>query len=97
MDDPIACQLSPAQYRERTAELSALASRALLARRQTPDGERLTFAEGEDTERELRAVIAAEASCCSFLRMDLQRSADGLVLTVVGPQDARPIIAELFA
>lgn len=97
MEPPIACNLSPGQYRDRTAELSALASRALLARQQTPDGERLTFADGEETERGLRAVIAAEASCCSFLQMDLRRSADGLVLTVAGPQDARPAIAELFA
>jgi hypothetical protein len=42
-------------------------------------------------------VIAAEASCCAFLRMDLQRSGDGLVLDVAGPQDPRPVIAELFA
>jgi hypothetical protein len=50
-----------------------------------------------DTERELRAVIAAESSCCGFLRMDLQRAEDGLVLDVAGPQDALPVIAELFA
>ncbi len=42
-------------------------------------------------------MIAAEASCCAFLRMDLTRTADGLVLDIAGPQDARPMIAELFA
>jgi hypothetical protein len=42
-------------------------------------------------------VIAAESSCCGFLRMDLQRAEDGLVLDVAGPQDALPVIAELFA
>jgi hypothetical protein len=42
-------------------------------------------------------VIAAESSCCAFLRMDLRRTGDGLVLDIAGPQDARPVIAELFA
>jgi hypothetical protein len=97
MEQPIACTLSPGRYEERTGELAALAARALRSREQTADGERLTFAGGADIERELRAVIAAEASCCAFLRMDLQRAGGGLVLDIAGPRDARPIIAELFA
>jgi hypothetical protein len=97
MEQPIACTLSPGQYKERTGELAALAARALRVREPTPDGERLVFADGEDIERELRAVIAAESSCCAFLRMNLQRADEGLVLYIAGPQDARPIIAELFA
>jgi hypothetical protein len=97
MEQPIACALSPGQYKDRAGELAALAARALRFREQTPDGERLIFTDGEDTERELRAVIAAESSCCAFLRMDLQRADESLVLDIAGPQDARPIIAELFA
>jgi hypothetical protein len=97
METTIACTLSSGQYRERTDDLAALAARALRSREQTADGERLTFADSEATERDLRAVIAAEASCCAFLRMGLQRGEDGLVLDIAGPQDARPIIAELFA
>jgi hypothetical protein len=97
MDQPIACTLSPEQYTARTTDLAALAARALRSREQTADGERLTFEDSAETERELRAAIAAEASCCSFLRMDLQRADAGLVLDIAGPRDARPIIAELFA
>jgi hypothetical protein len=97
VEEPIACTLSPGEYKGRTSELAALARRSLRAREQTADGERLVFTDDESTERELRAVIAAEASCCAFLRMDLQRAEDGLVLDIAGPQDARPIIAELFA
>src|SRR5688500_7792037 len=97
MEQPIACTLSPGQYQDRTAELAELAGRALRSREQTPDGERLVFTDSPDTERELRAAIAAESSCCAFLRMDLRRAGDGLVLDIAGPQDARPIIAELFA
>jgi hypothetical protein len=97
MDQPIACTLTPGQYRDRTGELAALAARALRSREQTSGGERLIFTDSQDTERELRAVIAAESSCCTFLRMDLQRAEGRLVLDIAGPQDARPIIAELFA
>ena len=97
MEQPIACTLTPGQYQDRTGELTALAGRALRSREQTADGERLTFADSEDTERELRAAIAAEASCCAFLRMDLQRRPEGLVLDIAAPREARPIIAELFA
>jgi hypothetical protein len=97
MDHPIACTLAPGEYGDRTAQLTALAGRALRQREQTPDGERLIFTDSPDTERELLAVIAAESRCCTFLRMDLQRVDDGLVLDVAGPHDARPIIAALFA
>ena len=97
MEQPIACTLAPGRYQDRTGALSALAARALRSREQTPDGERLIFTGADDTERELRAVIAAESSCCSFLRMDLTRAGERLVLDIAGPADARPIIAELFA
>jgi hypothetical protein len=97
MEQPIACTLSPGQYQDRTGELAALAARALRSREQTPDGERLIFTDSPATEQELRAAIAAESSCCAFLRMDLQRADEGLVLDIAGPRDARPIIAELFA
>ena len=97
MEQPIACTLSPGQYQDRTGELAALAARVLRSREQTPDGERLIFTDGPATEQELRAAIAAESSCCAFLRMDLQRADEGLVLDIAGPRDARPIIAELFA
>jgi hypothetical protein len=97
MEQPIACTLSPGQYNERTNELADLARRALRSREQTPGGERLVFTDDEGTEHRLRAVIAAEARCCAFLSMDLQRADDGLVLDIAGPHDARPIIAELFA
>jgi hypothetical protein len=45
----------------------------------------------------LRAAIAAEARCCAFLELDLRRAADALVVTIDGPEEARPVIAQLFA
>jgi hypothetical protein len=97
MDQPIACTLSPGEFQDRTGRLAALAARALRSREATAGGERLVFADSGETERELRAAIAAEARCCAFLRLDLRRGSDGLVLDISGPEEARPIIAELFA
>ena len=97
MNQPIACTLTPAEYTDRTTELRELADDALRSRTSIPGGERLVFAPGAETEQRLREVVAAEAECCSFLRMDLRRVGDGLGLDIEGPQEARPIIAELFA
>src|SRR3954447_19354112 len=97
MNEPIACTLPPGAYRERTAALSALASEALRSREPAAGGERLTFAEDPAIEHALRAAIAAERECCAFLRLDLARVHGALVLDITGPDEARPIIAALFA
>jgi hypothetical protein len=97
MDVPIACTLTAAQHRSRTTELAALAERALLAREPIPGGERLTFARTPGTERDVDAAIAAERSCCSFLRFAVDRRDGRLVVDVTGPPEAHPVIAALFA
>jgi hypothetical protein len=94
---PIACTLTPARYAVRTGDLAALAARALRSRRPTDTGARLLFTDTPEIEAELRAVIAAEASCCPFLQIGLQRVEAGLELDIAGPAEARPVIAELFA
>jgi hypothetical protein len=97
MDQPIACSLSNAEYAERTEDTAALARRSLRSRESIPDGTRLTFEASADTESQLRELVAAEARCCAFLRMDLQPREDALILEITGPAEAEPIIAELFA
>jgi hypothetical protein len=94
MDSPIACTLGTRDYAAHVDALSALAAEALRSREPTPRGERLVFA--LDAERRLRDVIAAEAACCPFLRLDLRRRRDALVLEIGGPEAARPVIAALF-
>ena len=97
MDQPIACTLAPDEFRDRTSDLAAIAARSLRARAPIPGGERLTFTGDDATDQELRAVVAAESRCCAFLEFDLRRDSEHLVLDVLGPEDARPLIAELFA
>jgi hypothetical protein len=97
MDQPIACTLSGWEYAERTQETSELARRALRSRQPIAAGARLTFEASVATERALREIVAAEARCCAFLRMDLHPAEDALILEITGPAEAEPIIAELFA
>ena len=94
---PIACTLTADDYRTRIGELSALSARALRLRESIDGGERWVFAAGDEVEEALRAAVAAEAACCPFLTLNLDRRDDALVLDVTGPADSRPIIAELFA
>ena len=96
MSKPIACTLTADAFRNRTDELTAIASRALRSRQPLEHGERLIFVAADATERELRAAIAAEAECCAFLTMTLRRDDDRLLLDITGPDEARPIIENLF-
>lgn len=97
MDRPIACTLTPTESAGRVTELAELATVALRSRESITGGERLVFAPGAETEQRLREAVAAEAECCSFLRMDLRSETDALVLDITGPAEAAPIIAALFA
>jgi hypothetical protein len=97
MNQPIACTLSASDYVSRRDEIAAIGRQALRSREPLAGGARLTFAAAGDTERRLREVIAAEAGCCSFLRFELGGDGQTLLLDITGPDDAQPIIAELFA
>jgi hypothetical protein len=96
-DIPIACSLTPAEYRRRTAGLGALANERLLSREPIPGGCRLTFAYTPELDRRLSDAVAAEAECCPFLTFALTRHAERLRLEVTGAQLAQPIIDDLFA
>jgi hypothetical protein len=106
MDDPIACSLTVAERSERSERseraererwIAELGARWLRFREPLPDGVRLVFALDPVPEREVRALVAAEAQCCPFLGFRLGQAGDALVLEVTGPKEAQPIIDELFA
>lgn len=96
-DVPIACSLSASQYRRRVKDTGLVARAALRSRRPLPGGARLVFANDDGVAGRLEAFVAAESACCPFLTLRLDPGPDELVLDITGPDDARPIIAELFA
>lgn len=87
----IACTLTSPQLRVRRAATASLAQAALRSR----DGERLVF--DASAEPALRELVTLEAECCPFLTFQLRRAGDAVELTITGPDEAAPIIADLFA
>jgi hypothetical protein len=53
----------------------------------------LRFKSARDTRAELDRLVAAEAECCPFLEMTVSEG-DALELTIDGPDDAKPVIAD---
>ena len=97
MDQPIACSLSATDHAERMEQLAALRREALLVPLTHEGGERLVFVDAPGIEPVCVQRSDAEAACCSFLRLTLERDGHRLLLDITGPETARPIIAELFA
>ena len=91
---PIACTLDPAEQADRAELARGIGARSLLAWAETDRGASMRFE--AQAESDLRSLIAAESQCCAFLEFDLRRDGDELLLSVEGPEEARPLILALF-
>jgi hypothetical protein len=95
---PIGCTLSPDELRDRRGELlPGLAERAV-DRQLVDDGIRLRFAPSPDLVSAIARVVDSERQCCAFLRFDISVEPAGgpVTLTVSGPPEAQPLLAELI-
>jgi hypothetical protein len=91
---PVACSLDAARLRAREAELAAL-GRSLVSVSDTNGPRRiLTFTADDRTRARLDRIVAAEAECCPFLDMRVSEE-DALELSIDGPDEAAPLIADL--
>jgi hypothetical protein len=82
---PTACSLDGRQARERLDRWNALTQRAYLNRQdsgQGPVAVRISYSPGPGVESELRALVALEAACCSFLTFEVIAYTDEVALTV---------------
>jgi hypothetical protein len=73
-EHPIACTLSAEDAPARLALIESVLTEALSVRVRLQDT--------PDTERRTRELIAAEEECCPFLRFELRREADALVVDI---------------
>jgi hypothetical protein len=96
-DQPIACTLAVAEMPGRLALLDTLAAGALLDRQPIPGGMRSRFRGAPDVERRVHELVALESQCCAFLRFEVGRAGDAIVLDITGAPDAQPVIDQLFA
>ena len=94
---PVACSLSGQDQTERLRELASLASRVLGAEPTGGGGSLVRFRPDGDTQSQLARIVAAERECCPFLDLSLTEDRSNLTLSIEGPEDARPVIAEIVA
>lgn len=91
-DTPIACSLSADELPQRLAEMSAIGKDALMS---VSPGGTLRFRADATTRDRLEAIVAAESQCCPFLSLELSEDAGEIALTIVAPEGAEPIAADL--
>lgn len=92
---PIVCSLEAEQMPERLQEWEAVSAR-VEARRPTPDGVELCLPLDPDLLGAVATVAAKEVACCSFFTFTLTITASAAWLAVAAPDDAVPIVRELF-
>ncbi|MGH2596171.1 MAG: hypothetical protein ACRDH7_09430 [Actinomycetota bacterium] len=98
MDEPtIACSLGVEDYWKRLSSIRKVGEVAFLEMEARPDGAVLSFRDSEQVRAELASIVEAEAACCSFLELSVHSQGDRLILTVLSPLEAMPVVRDLTA
>lgn len=96
-ETPIACSLSESYLQHRLAEIAAVGAESLLERSADGSSHLLRFRADEATRRRLEAIVSAEAQCCAFLDLSLEKRGDGLILSIGAPEDGQSVADGLAA
>jgi len=91
----IACSLSAGDRAIRGAQIAQLGRRSLRDAHLADRRATLRFAPGEDVAEGVAAIVAAEAECCAFLNMAVERDDEAVVLTIDAPSGAEPVLQQL--
>jgi hypothetical protein len=94
-DIPIACTLSPADYRNRLAEIAALSRDAL--RHVERRGLTLDLRYAPEAAARVRWLVDQERRCCAFLHFELHEDADQVRLLVTATAAAADAVPDLLA
>ncbi len=92
---PIACTLSPTEYRDRLADIAALSREAL--RHVERRGLTLELRYGSEAATRVRQLVEQERKCCPFLKFELHEGTDEVCLVVTAPPAAAEAVPELLA
>ncbi len=93
--EPIACTLTPGDYKDRAEWIETLAKQSLRSARRTDLILDLTY--GPEALEAVQELVRKEQSCNSFLRFDTRQDSDGIHLTITAPERARGAADLLFA
>jgi hypothetical protein len=92
---PLACTLDENALRQRLEQIAALGAEALIAHEEAGGTHTLRFRRDDETRRQLEQIVAAEASCCSFLDLTVDERDGELILVVEAPGEGRSVADEL--
>ena len=92
---PIACSLGAGDFAARLEAIRSVGESSLLGQRLAGRTAVLRFASRGDAARRLEQIVAAEAECCPFLELTLERRRDTIVLTIEAPEGAQNVLEEL--
>src|SRR5262245_54589274 len=96
-DPPVACELTTAALRERSAWLREQLARHLSGHEWLPEGLALRLVYSPENLAILTELVQLEARCCPFLRFELRASAGtGLLeLDLTGPPGTRAFLEQI--
>lgn len=77
---PIACTLTPGEFKERSTWLKDLSSRALLSHVIFTDHALLRYR--LDARADVETMVKLERACCAFLEFDINEVEDHLLVTI---------------
>jgi hypothetical protein len=92
---PIVCSLGPGELRQRLAAIAEVGAASLIGRERYGSRHLLRFRSDPRTRQQLKEIVAAEASCCSFLDLALEERGGELVLSVTAPADGEAVAGAL--
>lgn len=98
--DPVACSLGAGALEQRLAAIAEIGADCLISRDAESDRHLLCFRADATTRKRLEEIVAAEAECCSFLELSLDRRGDKLMLAIAAPRQAQALadgLVEAFA
>lgn len=94
---PIACSLDAGALQSRLRRLAELGATGLLGSEGGGGRHTLRFRDDPRTRAALDGVVAAEAECCPFLALSVDRADDELILGIEAPAGGEAIADELAA
>ena len=97
---PMACTLNPEQLRQRLEQIAEVGTESFLSAEVSGRKHLLRFRNSGDARRRLERIVAAEAECCSFLKLSLDEGGTELILSIDAPargEDMAQQLATAFA
>ena len=91
---PIACTLTPGDFKSRMAWIGDLTRETLREHRRGGLALHLTYARAAADR--VRQMVRQEQECCAFLTFDMREDVDAVRLTITAPENARDAADMLF-